>query len=458
MATIAIGSRIDDDESPPQTFDEEPPPPPTCWGRAIVRGSLFLSTFAGNGHPSSKFGFAWQKFTRIILFLLAPTVTALELMWPCWGDSDGDGVLDPPDMACDAPPFYTWILPIFGGALAIVMIGIRVHTPESVKLLRTHKRVTAGHTYTYIEVIRAFIALMGIMLMLSTINDGTRERALSDPKLKAKGTTTAVVVLSTIGGVGFPILAVAAFDAVFCAAQWLNLTTKVFRRFADDVCAVATQAAVKVDLEAGRVLPIAVALSDDDNDDSVTATAPPLMAPEAEKIIVAQARVKRSFEKAWEMSLAVNRIFAMPLSVIFLVFFGFTVMGAYFVVIKGEHNMIGFVAICGGTSMAILMWASTAGDAFTMARQCLLRPDVCMGLLKAIGPVEQATFTRALERTSLGLDIVNVTITTQKVHVFFFLSQNTFAFLCWLTFAPCIFRPQPVRRVLAPRPCRVHRT
>ena len=66
------------------------------------------------------------------------------------------------------------------------------------------------------------------------------------------------------------------------------------------------------------------------------------------------------------------------------------------------------------TALFLLVWAATAGDAFWLARAALLAPDVSMGLARALGLGEQAVFARALGRTQLGLDIVNVTVTTNK--------------------------------------------
>ena len=201
----------------------------------------------------------------------------------------------------------------------------------------------------------------------------------------------------------------------------MKLTKKELQRFTDDVYAVAASAAANVNPGTGRLLPMAqatavevVAVDDGASSAAMTAVANANCVV-AEKQIVAEAKVKRSFENAWEMSRRTNRIFAMPLSVIFLVFFGFAVMSGYFVIAEGETGPLGFMIVCGVTAVVILMWASTAGDAYLDARACLLRPYVVMGLVKAIGPAETAAFTRSLERTSLGLDIVNVTITTHKV-------------------------------------------
>ncbi len=63
----------------------------------------------------------------------------------------------------------------------------------------------------------------------------------------------------------------------------------------------------------------------------------------------------------------------------------------------------------------MLMWASTVGDAYWNVRASLLRPDVSLSLLETIGRDEQVVFARALERTQMGLEIVNVTVTTNKV-------------------------------------------
>ncbi len=65
--------------------------------------------------------------------------------------------------------------------------------------------------------------------------------------------------------------------------------------------------------------------------------------------------------------------------------------------------------------LSMLMWVSSAGDAYWNARDKLLRPDISLGLMDAMGRKEAAVFARSLERTQLGFDIVSVTITTHKV-------------------------------------------
>ena len=176
---------------------------------------------------------------------------AMFTVWPCWGD---------PKCNEDDPVLMVSIS-IFFAAFALMMVGHRVQTPASLKLLERHERSGAAeHTYTSIDVIRASVAGF-LMLMLVTSQDQI-QKILDDPYLKARDTTTIVLVCHIVTSIGFPIIASAAFDAVLSAARWLKLTKRMYQRFSDDVCAVAASVAAKVDLEAGRVLPIAVCVSE----------------------------------------------------------------------------------------------------------------------------------------------------------------------------------------------------
>ena len=124
------------------------------------------------------------------------------------------------------------------------------------------------------------------------------------------------------------------------------------------------------------------------------------------------------------MSEACNEIFAMPLSFIFVIFLSLSGQNWYEVIIEGESKGIIFASVCTVTTLLLLIFASQPGDAYWDARASLLRPDISMGLLQALGRDEQAVFMRSLERTQLGLDIVNVKITTNKVPVV--ILQRTF--------------------------------
>ena len=109
------------------------------------------------------------------------------------------------------------------------------------------------------------------------------------------------------------------------------------------------------------------------------------------------------------MSTVVNEIFALPLSLLFIIALAFSIVMWYFVVEMDKLNLVVMASVMTGMSMALLMWASTVGDQYWHARAMLLTPDVSLGLLKSMGRDEQVVFARALERTQLGMDIVNVT-------------------------------------------------
>ena len=87
----------------------------------------------------------------------------------------------------------------------------------------------------------------------------------------------------------------------------------------------------------------------------------------------------------------------------------------YFIVSSGTYTLALLATMIPSMGMLLLMWVSRAGDTYIDARDSLLRPDVALGLAKAVGPMEQSVFSRHMERTQLGFALVNVTVTTNRV-------------------------------------------
>ena len=129
----------------------------------------------------------------------------------------------------------------------------------------------------------------------------------------------------------------------------------------------------------------------------------------------AQAKLKRAFETAWTVNLACNKIFAIPLSFMFCACFVAAAPMWYLVVVSEVNYLLPQATIIPVMALILLIFTSTAGDAYVDARDSLLRPDVSLGLAKHAGLNEAAVFAGALQRTTLGFKIVNVTVTTHRV-------------------------------------------
>ena len=110
-----------------------------------------------------------------------------------------------------------------------------------------------------------------------------------------------------------------------------------------------------------------------------------------------------------------NDIVALPLSILFIAFLAFNVMAFYMIFVHDKTRLALMFSFGVATMLVLLMVAATVGDAYWAARATLLRPDLSLGLLEAIGRDEQIVFARSLRETQLGLDIVNVCVTTNKV-------------------------------------------
>ena len=212
--------------------------------------------------------------------------------------------------------------------------------------------------------------------------------------------------------------------------KWLGAAQKLIKQFADEVHAVATTAAADgVAMAGAAAVPALVqaGIPGGEGGGAVLASAsampvqmqmPANVDPRARFLqhqLEAHARVNDAFAAAWDINKGLNRIFALPLSAMFV---GALLAGAalwYVIISSGFYNIVGLASMMTATPLVLLMVVATVGDAYVDARASLLRPDVSLGLAKHVGISEAAIFAAALQRTKLGFDIVHVTVTTHRV-------------------------------------------
>lgn len=437
--------------------------------RWIAHGSAFLTLVAGNGTPASTIGRVWQCLARMLILAMTPMLIIQEELWPCSGKHPCNS---PSALLFAVPMFFGMFAVIIIGIRVEYQKNIRmIQHARSVCY-----SLEAGGGGSVSSGARSFIdgrittlrAVVALLLVLMTIGSSiplgvsnTFGRLLNDRGLKERGLLVPVVVLSRASFVGFMALTAAAFDAIINAGMWLGTVRYMIKQFTAEVCEVARGCA-GVDLEAGvtnkNVYANGFTSSSDnidnnntnentinkgeqhasgdsqnkDLDDFVDNTKVQKQTPSfphsdyrhSNRRSVAEARITHAFENAWNISSATNDLFAMPLSCIFLVFLSLAAIGWWMVFKFGTKGTVVFAirpsapvfaAVCTAISILLLMWASTAGDAWWHARDTLLRPDISLRLSKVIGHQEQKVFARSLERTQLGLDIVNVPVTTNKV-------------------------------------------
>ena len=205
MAAVAIDIH-DDTELPFDDVDDEhpPPPPPTCCGRWIVKCSHFLTTVAGNGHRKTWRGVAYQRFVRLLAFLCGPSMGLVETLWPCWGDKTREQCAE--DNAASGFSPVMFFVPMFIGACAVVVVGIRVHRPANVKLRQKHEGRADDNTYTALDVARAILVVFFCLMALT----GVDTKALDDPELQARGTSMLVFIATAVAMIGMMIMTLAA--------------------------------------------------------------------------------------------------------------------------------------------------------------------------------------------------------------------------------------------------------
>ena len=217
---------------------------------------------------------------------------------------------------------------------------------------------------------------------------------------------------------GFAVFLGSLFDTVGNAAAWLGATRRVIARFAQEVHAVASEAAddlgiypAAVDVTHVTHMTSSQAIGGDNVLDGGIAVE---VGTENPKQRAAQATIKRSFNDAWRMTRAANCIFALPLSVFFVVIVIRTGQWWYELIVSGSGSLLWTLGFT-GVPVMLLLWASTAGDEYLNARASLLRPDTSLSLLKVLGRDEAHVLAASLMRTQLGIDLCNVTVTSQKV-------------------------------------------
>ena len=206
------------------------------------------------------------------------------------------------------------------------------------------------------------------------------------------------------------------FTAVGHALKWLSTTRHVIKSFAKEVRAVAdasTTADTEVEEPVSDTEATALPASLEEGIPTVHAVAVhPMPMSRAQ---AAQAKVQHSFDKAWRMTQATNEIFALSLSFLFVMTIAGGVSMWIQVITEGKTHMILMASLVPCFGIAILVWVSTAGDAFVYAQASLLRPNIALGLHKALGRDEHVVFARSLKETQLGFELVNVVVTTNRV-------------------------------------------
>ena len=321
-------------------------------------------------------------------------------LWPCKGEV--------PEAECD---FITKVLS--GPAATLVMgwasLAINVRAANERRQLLI-KGVGRGTFARVITLVGTFLVVMMTFSAVGGSMPGSKDmkRIADSEDLASKGLTATIMFLQVVRKWCFGLAIASAFTSVVNAGVWLRALRKVYMLFAEEIHAVASSSSEKVDLDAGATA--AETRIMDGKDDYVQPS-------KVGAQIAARNTVKRSFEKIWDLTEAVNEIFALPLSVLFMMLLGGMVSLVYGMITEGDEEgwRKFFMIFITTFLLSMLMWVSSAGDAYWNARDKLLRPDISLGLMDAMGRKEAAVFARSLERTQLGFDIVSVTVTTHKV-------------------------------------------
>ena len=224
--------------------------------------------------------------------------------------------------------------------------------------------------------------MMCVIFPAQTFGGGTD--AVNGPNAPRKDRLLLATVLSVIKNMTFPVFFAAMFDATFRAAMWMRAARLALQRFKNDVRGVA-----------------------------YTALDPEMQQNADDR---PGAKVYRSFDRARNMVETTNAIFAVPLSCFSVcLLLGGVGMTGYSYFVQDNDASLPFLFVMPVFLVSLLVFVATVGDEFLSARANLLYPDVAGGLLRAIGESEQKAFANALNTTQLGIKIVQVTITSQKV-------------------------------------------
>ena len=252
------------------------------------------------------------------------------------------------------------------------------------------------------------------------------------------GKRIAATLLQFVFAFGNGVFLASFFGGIGHAIKWLGVTRKVITRFADEVLAVASKVVSELEACPDAVEVVQVGAG------AGSSTAISMSAVEVgttnPKQVEAQKKIKQSFESAWRMVQATNHIFAMPLSYIFVMTLGAAAYFWYGALVENElTRWIFWCVLMTLIPIALLLWVGSLGDAYLNARATLLRPDTSMNLLKVLGRDQAAVFAVSLQRTQLGFDLVNITVTSNRVlyarprncRAFFFVGRQ------WVSFVIC---------------------
>ena len=216
-------------------------------------------------------------------------------IWPCMGETD----------TCE--PVLNWFWGAVGFplcAVVMILISARTSDPNLQKLLAAEfspDRSTIARVRSTAAIIGA--ALFGVLQILMTLT-GMPER-LASPAAPQKHFSI-LVVCSIIASLGWNVMVLAMFDSLFKAGQWLRASRLALKRFKADVRGVANGA---LDRDTRRAASTDVAAAAAIEWDA---------AEEFARRVAARGTINGAFEAAQRIIHATNGIFAVPLSIMFI--------------------------------------------------------------------------------------------------------------------------------------------
>ena len=306
---------------------------------------------------------------------------------------------------------------VFIISVSCLILHYRRNDPKNVNLIRNERVVKRDIFSRACRTVLVGFAVIVSLSMLTTglpgkMHDKITRYYADTPN---SGKRAAAHILQVFMGIGFAVFCASFFDSVGNAATWLGATRRVIARFAAEVEAVAAEAAEsKNAVSCPAAVEVAPSIG---AEGTMTVSAVEVANPQQRAAVAALAKIKRSFDRAWRMTQATNNVFAVPLSTVFVMclFAGVHISYQTFVVGEGGGGMTLWAIMLPAVDIALLLWVSTAGDAYLNARAALLRPDTSLALLRVLGRDEAAVLAASLQRTQLGFALVNVIVTSQRV-------------------------------------------
>ena len=408
MASVAIS--IDDGNQPPQIDTEDKRSRAARWiDKWTDRHIFLLDIIGGNGRPTTKWGTAWKYFCWTMFFLCGPCWGVRNILIPCKDYEPCEGA------NIDIMSRVGWPVAYFFGAIACITQGVRQNHPEKVKLIESKTIVVNRGTFARLaRAVAAGVALgTPLTMMWGALPFSKSYGKIAEYHESDSGKRIAATLLQFVFAFGNGVFLASFFGGIGHAIKWLGVTRKVITRFADEVLAVASKVVGELEACPDAVEVVQVGAG------AGSSTAISMSAVEVgttnPKQIEAQKKIKQSFESAWRMVQATNHIFAMPLSYIFVMTLGAAAYFWYGALVENELKLIFWCVLMTLIPIALLLWVGSLGDAYLNARATLLRPDTSMNLLKVLGRDQAAVFAVSLQRTQLGFDLVNITVTSNRV-------------------------------------------